>query len=119
MNKDTTLGDLLGIGPISMPSGYGQAVTTKPAKGVTSQSLIDACGDYYLMLRGKTRSTSKSKQEKVTKLNSGNYLVSVDIAIEKPYGGAGTWDQAVCEFNKNGEMRGGRINYYADGYRAY
>ena len=112
MNKDTTLGDLLGIGPISMPSGYGQGATTKPVQGVTSQSLITACGDHYLMVQGKGRLTSKTKQEKITKLNSGNSLVSVDITIERTYGGDGTWDQVVCEYDKNGKMQDGRINYH-------
>lgn len=114
MNKDTTIGDLLGIGPISMPTGYGQAATTKPAQGVTSQSLITACGDYYLMVQGKDRLTSKTKQEKITKLSSGNSLVSVDVSIHRTNGGDGTWDQVVCEYDKNGKMQDSRINYHSE-----
>lgn len=119
LNKDTTIGDLLGIGPISMPTGYGQAATTKPAQGVTSQSLIRACVDYYVAIQGSYRLefATKTKEEKVTKLNSGNYRVSVDITIAKPYGD-GIWDQIVCEFNQNGEMGGGGgINYNIEGIK--
>ena len=114
LNKDTTLGDLLGIGPISLPEGYGQGATTKPAQGVTSQSLIMDCRDHYLMIQGKSGSTSKTRQEELTKLASGNYLASVYVFSRKNYTNAETWDQAVCEYDKNGKMKDARINYEAD-----
>lgn len=115
MNKDTTLGDLLGIGPISMPAGYGQAATTKPAQGVTSQSLITDCKGYYLTIQGTiNRYTPKTKQEKLTKLASGNHLASVYISNLRHNGNPETWDQVVCEYDKNGKMQDARINYHSE-----
>lgn len=112
MNKDTTLGDLLGIGPISLPAGYdgGQGAITKPAQGITAQSMIAECRDYYLMIQGtKGRYAPMTKQEEVTKLASGNYLVSVYVSNFRYNGNSETWDQSVCEYDKNGKQRSGRI----------
>lgn len=116
MNKDTTLGDLLGIGPISLPAGYGgQGATTKSAQGVTAQSMIADCRDDYLMVQGtKNRYAPMMKQEEVTKLASGNYLVSVYVSNPRDNGSPEIWDQSVCEYDKNGKRQGGRINYQAD-----
>lgn len=109
MNKDTTLGQLLGIGPISMASSKTQSQVGRV--DLRPERLISDCLSYAITANGLHH--LHIKEHKLTQLSSGNYLASLYL-INPPYsaetlpGETGYKPEilhsAVCEFDKNGKF---------------